>query len=173
MSSTDEVRTPTDEERRARLEAAIKKSSEMVLWDQLPEKPVPVEKVFAAAAIGLGRRDEPGRWVRVRPCGDEKTYLGILLGNLPTKEPPIVGYHPGEKELSVVLQTNPCIFVPDLGSCVWGYESWWGVVESPDDLRQITDASIGNVWYVQALKSLGAAGPEPAEGSAPPAGGRA
>jgi hypothetical protein len=49
---------------------------------------------------------------------------------------------------------NPAIWVPDLKRIVFGMESWWGVIDNPDDLKQITDADIQNVWYVKALQGL-------------------
>jgi len=33
-------------------------------------------------------------------------------------------------------------------------ESWWGVVESEDDLKDITMDTINEQWYVKALKSM-------------------
>jgi len=85
---------------------------------------------------------------------DGKTFLGVIIGELATcgvlhrdnKEPGLVRVEPGLH--------YPMIFVPDLARVVFGYESWWGRINSPDDLRQITDATINNVWYVQALKAL-------------------
>jgi hypothetical protein len=44
--------------------------------------------------------------------------------------------------------------VPDLARVVMGWESWWGEIRTPDDLRQITNADVENVWYVKALKTL-------------------
>jgi hypothetical protein len=32
------------------------------------------------------------------------------------------------------------------------------VIETPDDLRRITDADIENVWYVRALRDLAQGG---------------
>jgi hypothetical protein len=49
---------------------------------------------------------------------------------------------------------NPAIFVFDLKKIVYGAESWWGMVESEDDLRDITDSTIDNVWYVKAMKEM-------------------
>ncbi len=101
-----------------------------------------------------------GTWVAVRPVSDnpvKKTYLGIYLGALPVKDA-ITSYHVKTKELSFLVRDNPGIFVPDLNRVVYGYESWWGRLKKPEDLKQITDQDIQNVWYVKALRALS---PEP------------
>lgn len=46
------------------------------------------------------------------------------------------------------------IFVPDLMKVVLGVESWWDTIDKPEDLKQITDVDIQNVWYVKALKEM-------------------
>lgn len=96
-----------------------------------------------------------GAFVSVRPCGKEygeKTYLGIMLGDLPSGL--CVSHNRETKELEVCGYNNPAIFVPDLSQIVWGCESWWGVIESEEQLREISDADIQGVWYVRALKAL-------------------
>lgn len=97
-----------------------------------------------------------GSMVSVRPCGKEyedKTYLGVLLGEISTS--PRVEYNKGTGVLNVSFsQHNPAIFVPDINKIIFGYESWWGEIESEEQLHQITDADIENVWYVKALKEL-------------------
>jgi len=49
---------------------------------------------------------------------------------------------------------NPAIFVFDLNEIIFGYESWWGVIESEKQLKEITNDVIDNVWYVKALKQI-------------------
>jgi hypothetical protein len=100
-----------------------------------------------------------GKFVSVRPVGAEhggKTFLGIYLGDLTLG---LTAKRDGDamvvSRAENMLSGNPCIYVPDLNQLVFGVESWWGVINSPDDLRQISDADIQNVWYVQALKALG------------------
>ncbi|MHC4647570.1 MAG: hypothetical protein ACYTBJ_18980 [Planctomycetota bacterium] len=107
--------------------------------------------------LGLGSsvNGETGSYVSIRPCAKEhegKTFLGILLGDLPVGF--VVVYRPSTKKLTVVGKDNPAIFVPDLGKIVFGCESWWGPIKSPEQLREITKEDINNVWYVQALKAL-------------------
>lgn len=67
----------------------------------------------------------------------------------------VIGKQVGE-ELVLELNdfTNPAIFVPEFNEIIWGAESWWSKIESPDDLKQITDADIENAWYVKALKKI-------------------
>ena len=94
-------------------------------------------------SIVKGWSCDPGSFVSVRPCGDEyedKTYLGLYVGEVAIGD--TMSLH------------NPCIWVPDLKQYIFGCESWWGVIDSEDDLRKITDADIENVWYVRALKEL-------------------
>lgn len=103
---------------------------------------------------GFGRA-KCGALVSVRPCGDEyggKTYLGIMLGDLPTG---VMVTHNGEtKELDVFPTHNPAMFVPELKQIIWGCGSFWSIIKSEDQLRQISDDDIQNIWYVKMLKEL-------------------
>ncbi len=100
-----------------------------------------------------------GDWVSIRVCDDEtkKSRLGVYIGEI------AVGVHAGlvkHDDGSHILECglsmhSPSIFVPSLNRVVFGHESWWGKVEGPDKLREITDEVIDGVWYVQALKALG------------------
>lgn len=98
---------------------------------------------------------EMGMLVAVRPCSDneeKKTYIGFFIGNLPlciTAE--------FNKKTGVLTQytfTNPAIYVPELEKIIFGCDSWWYRIESEDQLRQISDEAINNVWYVKAIKKL-------------------
>lgn len=98
------------------------------------------------------RTREP-RLVAIRPCDGEKTYVGIHVGDLPT------GVHTKYDRKSGVMEIglgagNPAIVVPALGKIVFGYESWWGLIKSEDDLKQISDEDISNVWYVKAMRKM-------------------
>lgn len=137
--------------------------------------PITVQSIKFEGSFGMKKplfhADEVGCFVAVRPCSDDaqgKTFLGILLGDLPMgvsgtfdRESGVLTVEPGAG--------NPAIWVPDLKRVVMGYESWWGTIASAEDLRQITDADINNVWYVQAIKLLAGEGhqPEPPAGSEP------
>ena len=96
-----------------------------------------------------------GRLVKIRPCSDDckgKTYLGIYLGRLPYMVN--VSFHEDSERLSVSGVGNPAIFVPELKKIVFGMESWWGYIESEEELKDITDDDIGNQWYVKMLKEM-------------------
>lgn len=97
-----------------------------------------------------------GDWVAVRPCDKElgdRTFLGVLIGQISLRRG--CQHDPESGDLSVVnMMGNPAIYVPDLKRVVFGYESWWGKIKDPEGLKQITDADINDVWYVQALKAL-------------------
>jgi len=96
--------------------------------------------------------DKIGKPVSVRLAGEDKTYLGVYVGEIAYE---IFGeYKIAEEEATLHGKYNPAIFVPDLGRIVFGFESWWGIIEDPDQLREITDEDIENVWYVQAIKAL-------------------
>lgn len=120
-----------------------------------PEIRYPIE-VSAVKISSLKRSDkEIGSWVSVRPCAEEyanKTFLGIYLGDLLSSG--CESYNIQTKEISVLLNTNPAIYVPDLKKVIWGMESWWGIIDSPEKMRRITDADIENAWYVRAMKDL-------------------
>lgn len=99
----------------------------------------------------LDRDSKAGQFVSIRPVSDMKTYLGIYLGDLATSFAYKVE---GEKFIMKRSGYNPAIFVPDLKKVVFGFESWWGEIESEEHLRQITNEDINNVWYVKALKQI-------------------
>lgn len=97
---------------------------------------------------------ETGRFVKIRPCAEEfedKTFLGIMIGNAALSSTISI------QEEEIVCSWsfyNPAILIPELGKIVYGCGSWWGLIKSEEDLKEITDLDIGNVWYVQALKTL-------------------
>lgn len=114
--------------------------------------PLEVSGIKNVSSAKNRRDEEVGSWVSIRPCDSEKTYLGVLLGDMHIST--MHTYHLKTKELTASSHKNPAIYVPDLKRIVWGYESWWGVINSPEKLRKITDIDIENVWYVKALKEL-------------------
>lgn len=100
------------------------------------------------------KRVECGAWVKIRVVDSDKTHLGVYLGDFTSG---FGGAFTKDHKLALHWSMgNPAIYVPDLKRIVRGYESWWGVVETPDDLKEITDADINDVWYVRALKDLSA-----------------
>lgn len=105
-----------------------------------------------------------GSLVKIRPCNKEyggKTYLGLYLGNQPWSQ--TVSYNEESGELTVGMATNPAIYVFDLQRIIFGAESWWGIIESQEELRDITDGDINNLWYVKALKAMYKEEPEKPE----------
>lgn len=104
---------------------------------------------------GIFGRDKPGTMVAVRPCAEKyenKTLLGMYLCDAPTN---VIGRQDGDTlVLEMTDYTNPAIYIPETDEIVWGYGSWWGKIESPEKLREITDESIENLWYVRALRQL-------------------
>lgn len=117
------------------------------------EYPVTVSDIAFIETKVLRPDLHSSKWVSIAPCSDDKTYLGILLGDMAlgvavqlNKETNILHIGPGH--------FNPAIYVPDLNKVVYGCESWWSEIEKPEDLKQITDQDINNTWYVKALKEL-------------------
>lgn len=101
-----------------------------------------------------GKKDI-GKPVRVRPCDKKyegKTFLGIFLGELPI--PMHVSYNKEEQMLSISNMHNPAIFVPDINEVVFGFESWWSLINSDENIEDITDDVINNTWYVKMLNNL-------------------
>lgn len=98
---------------------------------------------------------EPGTLRKIRPCDDKckgKTYLGIYLGDLPAGI--ISTFKKDTKILENSFMPNPGIFVPELKKIVYGYESWWSVIESADDFKELTYEDIENTWYVKLLRGM-------------------
>ena len=101
---------------------------------------------------GLGH--ECGALCEIRPCAKEyggKSYLGIYLGDLPTSI--YSSYDENNGILSNRVTTNPAILVPELKKIIFGYESWWREIRSPEDFNGITEKDIENTWYVQLLRA--------------------
>ena len=96
-----------------------------------------------------------GQFVQVRPVSknpDKKTYVGIYLGDFGSEI--VERYNKDEKKLKLIVATNPAMFIPELRRIVFGYESWWGPINSEKDLKQVTDDDIQNIWYVKLLKEM-------------------
>lgn len=94
-----------------------------------------------------------GRPCKIRVCEEkssEKTYFGIYLGELPYFLNALFSEESGI--LTCSAASNPAIYVPELKKIVYGIESWWGFINGPEELKDITDADIDNQWYVKLLK---------------------
>lgn len=124
-------------------------------WESL--FPMTLNRLAYGDTGALVQKKTTGRFVSIRAVEsvdpEGKTRLGVYLGELNSGIH--VEYNP-ETQVLTVYRTggNPAIFVPDLARVVMGYESWWKYINTPDDLRQITDADIDSVWYVRALKVM-------------------
>ena len=97
---------------------------------------------------------ETGSFVKVRPCGDwakDKTYLGIYIGDAALSSS--ISIEDDKITCNWALY-NPAILLPEVGKIVYGIESWWGRIKSEEDLKEISDLDIENVWYVKALKQI-------------------
>ena len=89
---------------------------------------------------------------RVRPAGDEKTYLGIYIGEIPRYT--TASYNEESGTLKISTACNPMIYIPELDKSVFGDESWWSRIDSEEDLADITDEAINGQWYMKALRGL-------------------
>lgn len=97
-----------------------------------------------------------GTPVKVRSCKKEhgdKTYFGILLGDLALS----VSHSIDGAGVVTACRSffNPAIFVPELKTVVYGCGSWWGEIESEEEMAKlITDDTIKNVWYMRLLTQM-------------------
>lgn len=99
--------------------------------------------------------DNIGKPVRIQPCADEynnKTFLGIYLGRLPKYL--TANFSEPTETLTCMTVSNPAIYVPELHKIIYGIESFWQIIKSPEDLKDITSAEIENQWYIAMLKDM-------------------
>lgn len=120
------------------------------------EYPIEVSKINTESFKKIKyKNSEVGKFVRVAPCAEEyngQTYLGMYLGELPIG--PHITHNPDTKELNISTITNPAIFVFELNKIIYGMESFWEIIETEEDLKDITKDDIYNVWYVKLLKEF-------------------
>ena len=119
------------------------------------EYPITINKVENETIDTTPIFEEVGTLCSIRPCGEEyqnKTYLGILIGNLPIAI--TTSFNEETGVLTNRTLNNPGIYVPELKKIIYGNESFWGAIESEDDMREITDSDIENVGYIRLLKSM-------------------
>lgn len=147
---------PTNEEKVKWKAYHLTKLLKKVLWSSRVSRMKSVVGSKESTPIKNYRHEPNGKFVKIRPCAEEynnKTYLGLYIGNV------ALGFsYNMNDEHQIVMQMdhhNPGIFVFELNKVIYGCESWWGEIGKPEDLKDITDLDINNVWYVQALKSLG------------------
>jgi hypothetical protein len=119
------------------------------------EYPLTIEGIDNKFEDSYQMKSRCGTLVKIAPCADEykgKTYLGILLGYFPIDN--FITFGQETKILSISPHYNPAIFIPETKTVVYGCGSWWGVVNSEEELKAITKEDIENVWYVKMLKGL-------------------
>lgn len=134
----------------------MEKTKDWLFGDKI-KYPLTVNSLKMQGRMGVspGRGERVGSFVSIRPVAEEhkgKTFLGLYIGDVPLSIS--TAYDPKAQDLHITLAGNPAIFVFDLNKVVHGAESWWGEIESEDQLRKITDNDIQNVWYVKAMKQL-------------------
>ena len=91
----------------------------------------------------------------IRPCAkeyNEKTYIGIYIGDLPIQI--LTSYKESTGQLINSTMNNPAIFVPELKKIIYGCESWWKTIRSVDEFSKISNEDINNTWYVKLLQSM-------------------
>jgi len=94
-----------------------------------------------------------GGFVRIRPCGEEyenKTYLGLYLGELPIHTHCTHNSETGK--LVVSVRHNPAIYVFALKKIIYGVESFWETIDDPAQIKEMTDQDIAAVPYVKVLR---------------------
>lgn len=116
------------------------------------EYPIQVNDIELNERKSLLYLESIGKYCKVRYCQDNKTYLGLFLGELPIGIS--IVYKEDTKVIDASFRSNPAIFVFELNKIIYGRESWWCIIEKEEDLKDITDSDINNVWYVKALKQL-------------------
>lgn len=115
--------------------------------------PIDVSGIDASIDTSRYHTSNSGKFVNIRLADESnKSYLGLYVGDLPHAN--MISHHPETKKLSITPVSNPAIFVFELNRIVFGYESWWQVIETPDDVKEISDDMIQNQWYVKMLNEI-------------------
>ena len=129
-------------------------------WNTPKDDPLTVEQIFYDKESKFIRKPffgnvAPGDFVAVRSCRKEhedRTFLGIYVGDVSDS---YIGHDNTANSIIVKSSMpNPCMWVPEIEDYIFGYESWWHKISTEDDLKDITNADIENVWYVRALSQL-------------------
>lgn len=118
------------------------------------EYPLTIKGIENKKMDTTGISHDIGCFVEIKPCNEKyenKTFLGIYLGNLPIQ---IISRFNNKTEiLENSCLTNPAIFVPELKEIIYGCESYWREIENIQDFKDITEEDINNTWYIQLLKN--------------------
>ena len=119
------------------------------------EYPITVHEIENKPIDTSGLGHEEGSLVAIRPCAkeyNEKTYIGIYIGDLPIQI--LTSYKESTGQLINSTMNNPAIFVPELKKIIYGCESWWKTIRSVDEFSKISNEDINNTWYVKLLQSM-------------------
>lgn len=65
-----------------------------------------------------------------------------------------ISYDEEKQSLKVGTVHNPAIYVFALKKIIFGAESWWCKINSPEDVKGISEEEIDNTWYVKLLKAM-------------------
>jgi len=94
---------------------------------------------------------QKGKFVKCRY--EKETYLGIYLGDLPRSLN--LSFNKESRSLEITSgYSNPAMWIFKLKKIVWGCESWWSIIETPEEFGPITDEDIENVSYVKILRKI-------------------
>ena len=133
-----------------RLNQTIGRIEMLLIVNEIKELAHPKNKALGKPVFG-----KVGSLVKVRPCGDKyegRTYLGFLIGEI------ALGSSISILEDKIQVNWsghNPAIFVPELKEVIYGCSSWWSEIKSEEELKDITDSDIENVWYLKMLRNIG------------------
>lgn len=116
------------------------------------EYPVEVSAIHKNIDTANLNRTKIGKLCKVRPADSKNTYIGIFLGNLPIDI--LISHSAHTKVMNVSFIENPAIFVPTLNKIVYGYESWWRIIDPNRVSKDISDDDIENVWYMKLAKMM-------------------
>lgn len=109
--------------------------------------PIEVTQIDREERINLGESNI-GRLVRIKLCGNnEKTHLGLFLGDLPIDV--TIKHNSASGKLKIGFIENPAIFVFDLNKIAYGVESFWEFIDSAEELKEIDQETIDNQWYIK------------------------
>lgn len=118
------------------------------------EYPIQVNSIETEKLEGI-RMYASGCLVQIKPCAKKyngKTYLGLYLGDLPWMNN--ISYDEDAKILNVGTINNPAIYVFALKKILFGAESWWCKIDSPEDMKDISEEEIDDTWYVKLQKTM-------------------
>lgn len=129
-----------------RLNKTVTEIEMLLKMNEVKDIEFPKNKALEKPIIG-----NVGSLVRIKPCDEDKTYLGILIGEIALGSSITTV---NDKIQLNFAHHNPAILVPELNKVIYGSESWWSEIESEDELKEITNEDIENVWYVKMLSEL-------------------